>query len=340
MLAYVIRRVVIGVALLLAMSLVTFALFFASPIDPARFACGKSCAGNPVALENARKSLGYDKPWVVQWGTFVKGIAVGRDFPADEKLREAAPEIVTHCAAPCLGYSVYNTKTINELIKGALPVSASVAMLAILLWLTGGVLFGVTAAVFRGSIFDRGIVGASLIFYAFPSFFIGTFLLRWVSIKWGLWPLPQYTAIADGGVFEWAKNLFLPALTLALLYMAGYVRMTRAFVLESMSEDYVRTARAKGLPGRTVLFKHSLRAALTPLVTMAGIDIAAVLGGAIITESVFNFNGLGRLAVTASQTFDLPTLVGLVILLGSFVIVANIIVDVLYAFIDPRVRVG
>ncbi|HEY0888222.1 MAG TPA: ABC transporter permease [Nocardioides sp.] len=340
MLAYVIRRVVIGVVLLLAMSLVTFVLFFASPIDPARFACGKSCAGNPVALEAAKKSLGYDKPTIVQWSDFVQGVVVGRDFPADEQLREAAPEIVTHCAAPCLGYSVYNSKTINELIKGALPISASVALMAILLWLTGGVLFGVTAAVFRGTILDRGIVGAALIFYAFPSFFIGTFLLRWVSIKWDIYPFPQYVAIADGGVFEWAKNLFLPALTLALLYMAGYVRMTRAFVLESMSEDYVRTARAKGLPGRTVLFKHGLRAALTPLVTMAGIDIASVLGGAIITESVFNYNGLGKLAVTASQTFDLPTLVGLVILLGSFVIVANIIVDVLYAFIDPRVRVG
>ena len=338
MLAYVIRRLVIGVVLLIVMSLVTFVLFFASPVDPARYACGKNCG--PEAREAARKSLGYDQPTLVQWGNFLQGVVAGRDFPADEKLREAAPEIVTHCAAPCFGYSVYNSKTINEEIKDTLPVSASVALMAIIMWLSGGVLFGVIAAVFRGTIIDRGIVAFSLIFYAFPAFFIGTFLLRFVSIKWGLYPFPQYTSIADGGVFGWAKNLVLPGLTLALLYMAGYVRMTRAFVLESMSEDYVRTARAKGLQGRSVLFKHSLRAALTPLVTMAGIDFAAVLGGAIITESVFNYNGLGKLAVSASQSFDLPTLIGLVLVLGSFVIIANIIVDVLYAFIDPRVRVS
>lgn len=338
MLAYVIRRLVIGVVLLIVMSLVTFVLFFASPVDPARYACGKNCG--PEAREAARKSLGYDQPTLVQWGNFLRGVVAGRDFPADEKLREAAPEIVTHCAAPCFGYSVYNSKTINEEIKGALPVSLSVALMAILMWLSGGVLFGVIAAVFRGSILDRGIVGLSLIFYAFPAFFVGTFLLRFVSIKWGLYPFPEYTPIADGGVFGWAKNLVLPGLTLALLYMAGYVRMTRAFVLESMSEDYVRTARAKGLPGRRVLFKHSLRAALTPLVTMAGIDFAAVVGSAIITESVFNYNGLGKLAVTASQSFDLPTMIGLVLVLGTFVIIANIVVDVLYAFIDPRVRVS
>lgn len=338
MLAYVIRRVVIGVVLLIVMSLVTFLLFFASPIDPARFACGKNCG--PEAREAARKSLGYDKPTLVQWTDFLKGVAVGRDFPADEELRKAAPQIVTHCAAPCFGYSVFNSKTINEEVKDTLPVSASLALMAILLWISGGVLFGVIAAVFRGTVIDRGIVAASLIFYAFPSFFIGTFLLRYVSIKWELYPFPNYVRIEDGGVFEWAKNLFLPGLTLALLYMAGYVRMTRAFVLESMSEDYVRTARAKGLPGRSVLFKHSLRAALTPLVTMAGIDFASLLGGAIITESVFNYNGLGKLAVSASQSFDLPTLIGLVLVLGSFVIIANIIVDIMYAFIDPRVRVG
>ena len=122
--------------------------------------------------------------------------------------------------------------------------------------------------------------------------------------------------------------------------MAGYVRMTRAFVLESMSEDYVRTARAKGLKPRRVLFKHSMRAALTPLVTLVGLDFAGLMGGAIITETVFNYNGLGKLAFDANTTYDLPTIIGLVLLLGTFVIVANIIVDVLYAVIDPRVRVG
>jgi peptide/nickel transport system permease protein len=132
----------------------------------------------------------------------------------------------------------------------------------------------------------------------------------------------------------------LPSLTLALFFMAGYVRMTRAFVLESLGEDYLRTAKAKGLAPRRVLVKHSMRAALTPLVTMAGLDLAGLMGGAIITETVFNYFGLGKLAVDANQTFDLPTIVGLVLVLAAVVITANIIVDILYALIDPRVRVG
>jgi peptide/nickel transport system permease protein len=132
----------------------------------------------------------------------------------------------------------------------------------------------------------------------------------------------------------------LPSLTLALFYMAGYVRMSRAFVLESLGEDYLRTARAKGLAPRRVLVKHSMRAALTPLVTMAGLDLASLMGGAIITESVFNYNGLGKLAVNATQSLDLPLTVGIVLVLATFVVLANIVVDVLYAFIDPRVKVG
>ena len=135
-------------------------------------------------------------------------------------------------------------------------------------------------------------------------------------------------------------GLLLPSLTLALFYMAGYVRMTRAFVLESLGEDYLRTARAKGLAPRRVLVKHSMRAALTPLVTKAGLDLAGLIGGAIITETVFNYDGLGKLALTSAQNYDLPLTVGIVLLLAAFVIVANIVVDVLYAFIDPRVRVG
>ncbi|WP_182376552.1 ABC transporter permease [Nocardioides sp. WS12] len=349
MLAYVIRRIFVGAAMLLAMSLVTFTLFFASPVDPAQYACGKNCS--PVQREQARKALGYPsrdggvwesniKGPAEMWGTFAKGIVNGRQFPADEELRKAAPENVVDCAAPCFGYSTYSVKTVNEMVGEALPVTFSIALAAVIIWIFFGVLIGVLAAVTKGSFLDRGIVGTSLFLYAFPSFFIGTFLLRYISIKWEIYPLPTYTSIADGGVLEWASNLLLPAVTLAMLYMAGYVRMTRAFVLESQAEDYVRTARAKGLATRKVLFKHALRAALTPLVTMAGLDFASVLGGAIITESIFNFNGLGKLAVSANTNYDLPVLIGIVLIAGAFVITANIIVDILYAFIDPRVRVG
>ena len=338
MFAYTIRRLVIGVIMLIAMSMVTFLMFFASPVDPAQFACGKNCSLEQRAM--VRKGLGYDKPVWQQWKNFAVGVVKGRDYPEDKSLRKSAPQLVAHCAAPCLGYSRVNIATVTEEFKDRLPVSASLAVMAFIMWIIGGISLGAIAAVTKGSIIDRGLVGISLVFYAFPTFFVGLFLLKFLAIKWRVFPVPNYVRIADGGVWNWVVNLVLPGLTLALFYMAGYVRMTRAFVLESMGEDYLRTAKAKGLAPRKILFKHTMRAALTPLATMAGLDFAGLLGGAVITENVFNYNGLGKLAVDSVQTFDLPTIVGLVLLLGAFVIVANIIVDILYAFIDPRVRVG
>ncbi|MEP7090293.1 MAG: ABC transporter permease [Nocardioidaceae bacterium] len=338
MTAYIVRRLISGFILIIVMSLVTFLLFFASPIDPAKQACGKNCS--PALQAQTKKALGYDEPVILQWTDFLKGVVAGREYPNDPALRKTAPETIAHCPAPCLGYSRYSNDTVTNLIKNAIPVSLSLAILAFIMWIIGGVFFGVIAALRKGTVVDRGIVAVSLLFFAFPTFFTGLFLYQFISIKWKLMPIPQYVSIADGGVGTWFVGLLLPSLTLALFYMAGYVRMTRAFVLESMSEDYLRTANAKGLNPRKVLIKHSLRAALTPLVTMAGLDFASLMGGAIITENVFNYGGLGKLAVTAATSLDLPLTVGIVLLLATFVIIANIIVDVLYAFIDPRVKVG
>ncbi len=336
--AYIIRRLISGFILLIVMSLVTFLLFFASPVDPARVSCGKNCS--PALQRQTAKALGFDQPVIVQWGAFLKGTVNGRNYPNDPQVRKRNPELVAHCPAPCLGYSRVQNETVNTLVKDAFPISLSLALLAFIMWIAGGVLFGVIAALRKGSLVDRGIVGTSLVFFAFPTFFTGLFLYKFVAIKWQIVRIPEYVSMADGGVLIWLSGLLLPSLTLALFYMAGYVRMTRAFVLESMGEDYLRTANAKGLAPRRVLVKHSMRAALTPLVTMAGLDLASLMGGAIITEQVFNYNGLGKLAVDATQQLDLPLTVGIVLLLASFVILANIFVDVLYAFIDPRVRVG
>ena len=337
MFAYVVRRSIVGVIMLIVMSLVTFMLFFASPVDAARYACGKNCS--PQLIEQTRKALGYDQPTVVQWTDFLKGVVQGRQYPNDPELRKKAPELIADCPAPCFGYSVVNQTTVNAEIKEAFPVTFSIALAALIMWLAGGVFFGVIAAVKKGTLLDRGIVAGALVFYAFPAFFIGVFLLKFFAIKWQLVAIPEYVPIADGFGL-WLQGLLLPGLTLALLYMAGYIRMTRAFVLESMSEDYVRTARAKGLKSRRVLVKHSMRAALTPLVTMAGLDLAGLIGGAIITEQVFNYPGLGKLAVVAVRDYDLPLVVGIVLVLAAVVIFANLIVDLLYAVIDPRVRVG
>lgn len=339
MIAYTIRRVLVGVVMLFAMVLVTFVLFFA-PGNPAQNMCGKYCT--PDKLEQISETFGYDKPVTYQFAQFVKGVFVGRDYPVNDEYRaqleESNPNLVVHCSAPCLGYSQHDATTVNADIAKAAPITISLAVSAFVLWIVFGVLFGVIAAVFKGRWLDRILVGVTLVVYALPTFFVGTFLLQYVAIKWKIVAYPRYSSIADGGLWAWMVGLALPALTLALVYMAAYVRITRAFVLESLSEDYIRTAVAKGLSRRVVLFKHALRAALTPLLSMAGLDLASLLAGAIITETVFNYQGLGALAVTANKNTDLPVLVGLVILAGSAVIVMNIVVDILYAYVDPRVR--
>jgi peptide/nickel transport system permease protein len=339
LIAFAVRRILIGVAMLLAMVLTVFVLFFAAG-NPARDVCGKYCT--PEKLKVVTQVYGYDQPISEQFGLFVQGLVVGRDYPVDNKYREALaksnPDLVIHCAAPCLGYSQHDAQTVNADIAQYAPVTISLAIYAFIVWILFGIFFGVLAAVFKGRWLDRIVVGVTLVVYALPTFFIGTFLLQFVAIRWQLVPYPTYVSIAEGGIGGWLIGLTLPALTLALFYMAAYVRITRAFVLESLSEDYIRTARAKGLTERVVLFKHGLRAALTPLMSMAGLDFAALLAGAVITEAVFNYQGLGLLAVTANQVSDLPVLIGLVIVAGAAVLTANIVVDILYAYVDPRVR--
>ncbi|TWP34871.1 ABC transporter permease [Leekyejoonella antrihumi] len=337
MFAYIIRRVFSGIIMLLLVSLVTFILFFASPVNPARLSCGKICS--PALIEQNSKALGYDKPMIVQWGQFVKGIVAGREFPEDASLRKSAPETIATCPAPCLGYSPLNAETVSSELGPRIPVSASLALAAFVLWMVFGISFGIIAALRRGKFLDKLLVSAALVAYAFPTFFIGLFIYQFIALKWGLFPVPVYTPLTQDPLL-WLQGLVLPAITLALVYLAGYVRLTRAFMLESMGEDYLRTAKAKGLAPRKILFKHTLRAALTPIVTQAGLDLGLLLGGAIITEQVFNYPGVGKLAVQAATTYDLPTNVGIVILIASFVVVANIIVDVLYGLIDPRVTLA
>ena len=343
MFAFIIRRVVVGVVMVVVMVFAVFALFFANG-SPAINQCGKYCT--PEKLEDLNGLLGYDKSIPEQFGAFVSGLVVGRDFPVDDEYREALIENgygnrIVHCDAPCLGYSQSDQKTVNQLIAKASGPTISLAVVSFVIWIFFGVLIGVLAAVFKGRWLDRIVVGSTLVVYALPVFVIGTFFLQYVAIKWQLYPYPRFEPLREpADVIPWITGILLPALTLALFFMAAYVRYTRAFVLESLSEDYIRTARAKGLPERTVLFKHGLRSALTPLVTLAGLDFASLLAGAIITESVFNYQGMGALAVKANNNHDLPVLVGLVIVGATAVIVMNIIVDILYAYIDPRVRIA
>ncbi|WP_375476966.1 ABC transporter permease [uncultured Jatrophihabitans sp.] len=339
MILYIIRRLIGAILLLIVMSITVFALFYATPTDPARLTCGKNCTAAGIATN--RQILGLDKPLYEQYGAFVGGLFHERTFPADAELAKKHPELITDCAAPCLGYSPQINNGGGSLIwsylKPRLPVTLALTVGAFILWIVSGVLLGIVAALRRGKFIDRAIVSGALVFYSFPTFFISLLLLQVVVFQFNWLSVPTYHGIS-AGIGPYLYNLFLPCLTLALVYAAAYIRLTRTYMLETMSEDYLRTARAKGLKGKRIIFKHTFRAALTPILTFSGLDLGALLAGAPITETVFNFQGIGQAAVSSAIQFDLPTTVVIVLLSAAFVIVANLVVDVLYAVVDPRVK--
>lgn len=327
MVPYVVRRLTLMVFLLLVLSIVTFALFNAVPTDPARLTCGKTCTPEIVAANRVR--LGLDQPITVQYLEWFKGIFLGRDFGSGTQ--------TFRCNAPCLGYSFKNGEQVTVLIMRALPVTIYLALGAFILWMLGGILSGLYAAKHRGKWQDRTLMSAALFLYSLPVFLVAFVLLIFVVVRWKLLPYPDYISPFANPI-QFLLTMILPWIALAELYAAYYTRLTRSQMLETMSEDYIRTARAKGLPERTVVRKHALRAGLTPIVTSAGLDLAGLLGGAVITEYVFSLPGLGRLAINSVKDYDLPMLTATTLLAASFIIVANILVDVLYAAIDPRVR--
>ncbi len=317
------------VLLLFLLSISVFFLFTLVPGDPARLTCGKACT--PQIIEANRHRLGLDEPPLTQYVKFVSGIFFGRTFSPE------SPQPI-ECEAPCLGYSFTRREEVMSLISRSAPVTFFLAVGAFLLWIFVGLTLGIVAALNRGRFTDRLIMGISLFGYSMPSFFIGLVLLFFVIIKWRFLPFPSYVA-PWVNPFQFFQTMLLPWVVLATLYAAFYIRLTRNQVLEVLSDDYVRTARAKGLPERRVVVKHALRAGLTPIVTAAGLDLAGLLGGAIISENIFSLPGLGALAVGSVVNSDLPLITGITILTSSIIIFANLVVDLLYAVVDPRVRI-
>ena len=338
MAAYIVRRVLLMITLLFVLSMAVFVLFNMLPGDPARLTCGKSCT--PIVIEQNRHRLGYDLPPHEQYIKFVSGLFFGRTFS------ENSPEPIV-CEAPCLGYSYNRHEEVLSLIVRSAPVTFWLAIGAFILWIAVGVSLGIFAALRRGRWPDRLVLGVSLIGYSLPSFFFGLVLVFFVIIKWQWLPFPSYPTGANPGEtltapfrdpIAFLQTMILPWIVLAILYAAFYMRLTRNQVLEVFNDDFVRTARAKGLPERTVVVKHALRAGLTPIVTAAGLDLAGLLGGAIISESIFSLPGLGALSVDSITNSDLPLITGITLVTASLIIVANFVVDLLYAVIDPRVR--
>ncbi len=330
MTAYLIRRVLGMFGLLFLLSITVFFLFNLLPGDPARLTCGKACS--PQIIEANRHRLGYDQPILVQYQKFVTGIFVGRTFSED------SPQPI-ECSAPCLGYSFNRHELVLSLIARSAPVTFWLATGAFLMWIIAGITLGIFAALHHGQWPDRLVMTISLIGYSLPSFFIGLVLIFFIILKLGWLPFPSYVSPFENP-FQFLQTMILPWIVLATLNAAFYMRLTRNQVLEVFGDDFVRTARAKGLPERTVVVKHALRAGLTPIVTAAGLDLAYLLGGAIISENIFSLPGLGSLAVTSVLTSDLPVIAGITLLTATIIIFANLVVDLLYAVVDPRVTIA
>jgi peptide/nickel transport system permease protein len=324
MLRYILRRLIGMVVLLLILSVIVFGIFYMLPASPAAMSCGKAC--NPHTIAAKKRAWGLDKPIQVQYAQTMKGIFAGRTYNDGRK-----------CGAPCLGYSFQLSQPVTKLIQSRAPVTFSLAIGAAILWLAIGIAVGVLSALRKGSIFDRSAMTVALVGVSMPSFFTGLVVLYIFCAKFEWLPWPHYYSITENPA-KFFQNMILPWTVVAFLNAALYARLTRANMLETMNEDYIRTARAKGLAERTVVAKHGLRAALTPLITIFGMDLGLLLGGAVLAEQVFTLPGLGKLTVDAVNNADLPILFAVTLVAALFVITANLIVDILYAVVDPRVK--
>jgi len=329
MLAYIGRRMVFALATILVVSAVVFMIFAILPFDPAALTCGQRC--NEQIIEANRIRLGLDKPLYEQYFLFITGIFLGRTY--------GSGSAAFSCPAPSFGYSFNENACVTDMITEALPITINLAIGALILWLTVGIGLGIVAAKFKNRWPDTGSSVFVLLGTSLPTFVTGLALLIWVTIKWKIIPLSLtgYTSLIDNP-YKYFQYFILPWITLAIAYAALYTRFTRAALLETLGEDYIRTARAKGVGEQKVFFKHTLRAVLAPLITMASLDFAGLIGGAIITETIFNLPGLGRLTLRSVYEFDLSVVLATTILAATVVIVMNLIVDMLYAVLDPRVR--
>jgi peptide/nickel transport system permease protein len=315
------KRIALGVLVMLCVTVVVFLIFYVGPGagDVARTLAGRDAPPSTVAL--IAHNLLLDRPLPVQYGHFLAQLLHGN-----------------------LGYDYYNSESVNTIIAQAFPVTLSLIVGAAPLWLALGVLSGVYSSVRPRSLLDRVFTSIALLFYSTPTFVLGVLLILVLYYELtihgvSIFPPPGYVPLTQNPV-EWFRGLMLPWVTLALVLAAAYTRLTRSSMLDVLSEDYVRTARAKGVPEGRVIYRHALRAASTPIVTQAGIDIGVLFGGAVITEQVFGLPGLGWTAVHAIQEQDLPVIIGVVIVASAGVVVANLVVDVLYAVLDPRVRLN
>jgi peptide/nickel transport system permease protein len=326
---YLGKRILAAVLTLLAVTFFTYLVFFALSPDPAVAICGQTCS--PDRILTIRHQLGIDQPFFTQFFTFLRGIFVGRSYG------DGASAI--SCAAPCIGHSFQTGQDVLMMILTRLPVSITLAVGAAVLWLIFGITLGLVSALKAGTGWDKTAMVIALAGVAMPNYFFALVLQYVLVVQLKILPFPSAVKFSENPLV-WFQSYLMPWIVLAFLYVALYARMTRTNVLDTLSENFMRTARAKGLAPGLILRRHALRPALTPLTTMFGMDIAALLGGALITETVFGLNGVGKMAYDAVATNDQPVIMGVTLLAAFFVVTANIVVDLLYRILDPRVRMA
>jgi peptide/nickel transport system permease protein len=315
---YIIRRILWGIALLFIVSALTFVLFDVLPsANPAVLRAGRTPSRQAIA--HISHELGLDKPVYTQFYDYMKGVILHFN----------------------LGYSFYSDASVKSLIANRLPASISLAVGAVLVWLLAGLPIGIVSAVRRRTLLDRSAMGTALVFISAPEYWLGLIALFLFASDIGkLKVFPgagSYVGLTTAP-WHWFTSLIMPWLVLAATSAAVYARLLRGSLLDVLGEDYIRTARAKGLPERRVVLRHGVRSAITPIVTILGLDIGTLLGGALLVETVFDIPGVGRLNYDAIVHADFPIIQGTVLLAALFIVVANILVDVSYAFLDPRVR--
>ncbi|HEY7324430.1 MAG TPA: ABC transporter permease [Streptosporangiaceae bacterium] len=317
---FLIRRVLQGLFVMWLMTVTVFLIFFLGPGpgSVARVLAGRNATAVQVAAVAHRLLL--DRPIYVQYGHFIWLLLHGN-----------------------LGYDYYHSESVNTVLASALPITLSLVLGAAILWLAMGLASGIVSAVKTRSLWDRSFTTLALTFYSMPTFVLGLLLILGLYYEFtvhhiNVFPAPGTWVPITHNPLKWAQGLILPWLTLALVSAATYTRLTRGSMLDVFGEDYIRTARSKGMSERRLILRHNLRAALTPVVTQFGLDVGVLIGSAIITESVFGLPGIGFTAVRAINQQDLPVVIGVVIVASAAVIVANLIVDICYAVLDPRVR--
>jgi peptide/nickel transport system permease protein len=317
MAAYILRRLLWTVLLLLVITAVTFLIFYVLPSgDPAKLRAGR--APSPEVIAAIRHQLGLDKSLPIQYWDYIKKLVLHFDF----------------------GNSYTNNTSVREQMFDRLPNTIFLVLGAAVIWFVSGVVVGIVSAVFRGSFWDRLLMGGALVAISAPVYWLGLVSLYLFSTDIGVWHIfPGAGSFQDAhGFFDKAHTLILPWLVLSASFAAIYARLLRSNLLETLGEDYIRTARAKGLPERRVIMRHGVRSAITPVITVLGLDIGILMGGAILTETVFNIDGIGRLSFDAIQRGDLATIQGTTLVLALAVALMSLLVDILYAFLDPRVR--